>query len=251
MYYDIYILESKGTCVYHQQFSELKDRRVGPDLISGFFSAMCLFSKELINKKPEIMEIEDVRLVFSESNDYIFVAIIDENESIAQVQDILNKISLKFFQNYGRYLEKWDRDVEVFRGFEKQVELIIIKVDIDRIMLIEKLENLLELKDDKIDGILILTSRGDAMLSSITNEKYKQYIVKLIENNWRSGIHSKQMIIRMNDQYVLIEELSDFLMGAILMQNHIEINRSREVCKVLFKNLREQVKIKIEGAPEI
>ncbi len=251
MYYDIYILESKGTCVYHQQFSELKDRRVGPDLISGFFSAMCLFSKELINKKPEIMEIEDVRLVFNEYKDHIFVAIIDENESIAQVQELLSKISQKFFQNYGTYLEKWDRDVELFRGFEKQVELIIIKADIDRIMLIEKLENLLDLKDEKIDGILILTSRGDAMLSSITNEKIKQYIVKLIENNWRSGILSGQMIIRMNDQYVLIEQLSDFLMGAILMQNHISIDRSREICKVLFINLKEQVKKKIESVSEI
>jgi len=252
LYYDIYILESKGTCIFHQQFSELKNRKVGPDLISGFFSAMCLFSKELINKMPEIMEIEDVRLVFRERKGYIFVAIIDEIESIAQVQDILDRISLKFYQNYNKYLDDWDRDVELFRGFEKQIELIIIKADIDRIMLIEKLENLLELESEsRIEGILILTSRGDLMLSSIQNNKIRKYIVKLIENNWRMGIHSKQMIIRMNSQYVIVEQVSDFLMAAILMENHISIERSREICKVLFKNLKDQIKKQIAELPEI
>ncbi|MHA1378438.1 MAG: hypothetical protein ACTSRG_08655 [Candidatus Helarchaeota archaeon] len=252
MYYDIYILESKGTCIFHQQFSEMKDRKVGPDLISGFFSAMCLFSKELINKRPEIMEIEDVRLVFRERENYIFVAIVDDKESIAQVQDILDKISFKFHQNYEAYLKNWDRDIELFNGFEKQIELIIIKADIDRIMLIEKLENLLELKDEsRIEGLLILTSRGDMMLSSIQNDKIKKYIVKLIENNWRLGVHSRQMIIRMNSQFIVIEQISDFLMAAILMENHISIERSREICKVLFKNLREKVEKYISGAPEI
>ena len=198
------------------------------------------------------MEIEDVRLVFSEKSDYIFVAIVDENESIAQVQDILDKISRKFLQNYENYLKNWDRDIELFKGFEKQIELIIIKADIDRIMLIEKLENLMEFGGkSRIEGLIILTSRGDLMLSSVVNNNIKQYIVRLIENNWRMGVHSKQMIIRMNSQYVIIEQISDLMMAALLMENHISIERSREISSVIFENLKKQVKTQIADLPEI
>ena len=233
-------------------FSELKEQCVGPDLISGFFSAMCLFSKELINKKPEIMEIEDIRLVFRESGEHIFVAIVDENESIAQVQDILDKIRVKFYQNYGSYLSNWDRDIELFRGFEKQIEMVIIKADIDRIMLIEKLENLLEVEDDsKIDGLLILTSKGDLMLSSIKNTKIQQYVVKIIENNWRMGVSTKHMSIELDRQQILIEEISNFLISAIVMKKDVSIELARTICKYLFKKLRLQVQQKVTSIPEI
>lgn len=233
-------------------FTEMKDRQVGPDLLSGFFSAMCLFSKELINKKPEIMEIEDVRLVFKEYEGYIFVAIVDENESIAQIQDILNKISIKFLQNYESYLKNWDRNVEIFNDFGKQIEMVIIKADIDRMMLIEKLENLLESGDQsKIEGILILTTKGDLMLSGISDNKLKQYLVKTIENNWRMGFQIKQMVIQLNYHHVIIEQISDFLLAAVVLKNYITIDFARAMCKYLFKRLKLQVQQRIQGAPEI
>lgn len=251
MYYAIYILEKKGTCIFHQKFSEIRDTKAGPDLISGFFSAMYLFSKEIIHKKAEIMEIEDVRLVFRDSRNYIFVAIVDQYESIAQVQDILDKIIIKFFQNYEKYLENWDRDTELFKEFEKQIELIIIKADIDRMTLIEKLENLLDLgEDSKIKGVLILTSRADLMLSSIKDEKITRYIVKLIENNWRMGISIKEMAVQLNNHYIIIEHISDFLLAALIMDADISLRLSKSICKYLFKRLKIQVRQTLEVLTE-
>ena len=81
--------------------------------------------------------------------------------------------------------------------------------------------------------------------------KLDNQLCLLLSFDFLSAISYVQKLPYLNDQYVLIEQLSDFLMGAILMQNHISIERSREVCKVLFKNLREQVQQKIADIPEI
>ncbi|MHA1143781.1 MAG: hypothetical protein ACTSRW_03520 [Candidatus Helarchaeota archaeon] len=247
MIFDFYILEKKGTCIFHQTFSVIDKKKVEADLISGFFSAMLLFSKEITDKRLEILELENVRLIFIESKldnlEYIFVAFVDENESTAQVQDILRRISEKFFQNFGTKLKAWNRNTELFTGFEKQIELIIIKADIDRFMLIEKLEEIIRIKEkSRLEGLAIFTNKGDLMISNIElKQPLKSYLTRAIECQWKTGVAITRSILTYEGRLLFIEPISDYLLAAILMKQNVSI----KMASFLAENLIGILKTKI------
>ncbi|MHC1592028.1 MAG: hypothetical protein ACXQS8_08070 [Candidatus Helarchaeales archaeon] len=247
MIYDFYILEKKGTCIFHQTFSVIDKKKVEADLISGFFSAMLLFSKEITDKRLEILELENVRLIFREESykdmDYIFVAFVDENESTAQIQEILEKIADKFFQNYGTMLENWNRNTEIFSGFEKQIELIIIKADIDRFMLIEKLEEIIQIKEkSRLEGISIFNDKGDLMISNMElDSDLKTFLTKSIELQWKTGIKVARTIFSYKQKFLFLEPITDRLIAAILLKPDLSIRLATFLVNNLLGILRTKI----------
>lgn len=249
MIFDFYILEKKGTCIFHQNFSVIDKKKVEADLISGFFSAMFMFSKEISDRRLEILELEGVRLIFEEGileggeDQYIFVAFVDESESTTQIQDILSKIKSKFLQNYGKILISWNRNTEVFNGFEKQIELIIIKADLDRFMLIEKLEEIIQIRErTHLEGIAIYTIMGDLMISDTElPQALKSYISKTIELQLKTKIAISRSILTFEGKYLFIRPISDNLIAAILMKPSIAFRVAETLSESLFSLLRSKI----------
>ncbi|MHA1145113.1 MAG: hypothetical protein ACTSRW_10280 [Candidatus Helarchaeota archaeon] len=249
MIYDFYILERSGTCIFHQAFSALDRKQVEADLISGFFSAMCLFSREIADKHLEILELEDVRLVFTEdkldNQEYIFVAFVDENESVLQIQDILKKISKKFFQNYKHILKNWNRDTEIFTDFQKQIELIIIKADIDRFMLIEKLEEIVKIEQQThLEGLSIYTSKGDLMISNIElPSPLKKFISRTIECQFKTSVKIDELFFKYETKYILIRPITNSLVGVFLTAPKTPFKLGISLADNLVKILKEKIQV--------
>lgn len=215
---------------------------MGPDLISGFFSAIFSFTSQFINKRLEILEIEYLRLIFRELDEYMIVAFVDEYESITQVREILDKILKRFFELYRGTLSDWDFDLDVFEGFDKEIEAIMSTEDVNRMLLIEKMGNLTEKgKENEIQGIFIFTCKGELMFSNIVDENLSQFLSKLIDNNNRISFKFDQIIIFRNNQYIIIENISDSLITAVLINPEISIDRARAVCKLLFKAIKGKI----------
>ncbi|MHA1386239.1 MAG: hypothetical protein ACTSR3_21000 [Candidatus Helarchaeota archaeon] len=244
MFYDIYILKKSGACLFHQQFYNVKENNLEVDLISGFFSAIILFTSQFINKKLEIMEIEYLRLIFREKNDYIFVAFVDENESISQVFEILDKIGNGFFEVYGEILNNWNFDREIFQGFDKIIEKIITKEDINRILLIEKIAKIINFGEKSdFEGILIFTNKAELMFSNIVDDRLSRFLIKLIENNEKIGFGFDQIIINKNNQIMRIDRISKSLISVILFKHDVSIKKIKSAGKLLINKLKTSILI--------
>ena len=242
MYYEIYILQKSGTCLFHQRLYNLKERQVMTQLVTGFFSAMFAFTSEFVDKKLEIMEIEYLRLVFEEFNDYIFVAFVDEYESLIQVKEILKTIAETFFDIYLGVLKTWNSNLEIFKGFDKEIERILIKNDIDRMFLIEKLSELLEFEEEpEVEGLFVYTTKAELMLSTTPDDEITQFISKLIETNQHLGFNFDTITITRNNQQLMIKKISEFLIAAILLKPNLSFNTVTAISEYLFKKFRTSI----------
>ena len=79
--HSLFILEEGGVCFYNRNYSEiLKDLKV--DLITPFFSAIFTFSQKVVERKLEVLEMSDMRFVFTKERGYIFVILSDTQENL-------------------------------------------------------------------------------------------------------------------------------------------------------------------------
>jgi hypothetical protein len=105
--HSLFIFRKSGTCIYSRNFSN-RLKGIDVDLTSGFLSAVCSFSKELISKRLEILETDDLKLVFKSSQDldlrmdedFIFVVASDIDVNNLFLQNILLKVMDGFFDVY-------------------------------------------------------------------------------------------------------------------------------------------------------
>lgn len=227
--------------MFHKSFYNNEKRNLEPDLISGFFSAIFSFSHSLLNKNPEVLEISYIKIIFKETEDYIFSAVVDENESIPQVIKNLEKISEKFLEIFAEILEDWNSDRTIFSIFNETIEKILVENDIKRMVF---LENITEIKDlieiGKIHGILIFTSTAELMFSNIVDDKLNQFLVKIIEAGELIKYKFTPMIFNNENYNIFIEDLPNSLIIAILMDQDVSIIKAQKIYDFIFEKLKDR-----------
>ncbi len=125
--HNVLILKSSGQNIFSwtQRSFNLDD-----DLLSSFTSAIFTFVSELGEKSIEIMDLENLKFLYSYEPKYdlIFSMSIDRDDEkqLGTYKTVLEEIKTSFVEKYGAtFLENWNGEVSVFKEFEPEVDRIV------------------------------------------------------------------------------------------------------------------------------
>ncbi|MGQ4873604.1 MAG: hypothetical protein ACP6IY_05955 [Promethearchaeia archaeon] len=164
------------------------------DLITPFFSAIFTFSKSVLSKELEILEMGDLRFVFKKMKTYIFIIIADDTENLLFLNSRLEKISKIFLKNLDHVSLK-DGEVIINEEFDNKIDPIIYGID-DVFFSkkgdeSKKTERIIEffkelIKQNEIIGASLISMEGNLLYSSLS-EKTLLRVMREIEIRFTSG----------------------------------------------------------------
>ena len=172
--HSLFILKKTGVCIYNRNFTN-DFENIEVNLITPFFSAIFSFSENVISKKtPEILEMSELRFVFTVREDFIFSILSDSSASIIFVSSRLSRIADEFFElfpdttkvkDYQQIEEpKYDELVDsIITGEE---EIYMSKVFYKKV--IDVFKDLMY--ENEIIGAALLSTKGNVIYTSLPNE---------------------------------------------------------------------------------
>jgi hypothetical protein len=100
----LYFLKRGGVPIYHKYFSAIIDN-TEPALISSFLHAIMDFSRAVVRKELNVVDIGDLRFTFynpdgANNDDLTFIIITDVGMSVLLVREWVKQIARVFFQAY-------------------------------------------------------------------------------------------------------------------------------------------------------
>lgn len=123
-YYSLWIIDRKaGFCVFEQQF-ETMPGDMASDLISGFFSALFIFSKEIVHSDVDSINFKnDIRITFHGSDQLLFSVATSTAVRKQDARGFLQRIEGRFNDAYRDVLEKDTlNNTSLFEDFARVVE---------------------------------------------------------------------------------------------------------------------------------
>ena len=172
--HSLFILKKTGVCIYNRNFTN-DFENIEVNLITPFFSAIFSFSENVISKKtPEILEMSELRFVFTVREDFIFSILSDSSASLIFVSSRLSRIADEFFElfpdtskvkDYQQIEEpKYDELVDsIITGEE---EIYMSKTFYKKV--IDVFKELIH--ENEIIGAALLSTKGNVIYTSLPNE---------------------------------------------------------------------------------
>lgn len=117
MVHNFYLFRKSGECVISRDYGTPE---IDENLVSGFLSAMFSFGSKVSGRNIESVLLKDKKFVFLVTNNLIFGAYTDRNESI---KGKLEMISDEFINTYGN-LGGWSGDRDQFVDFYPKLDQI-------------------------------------------------------------------------------------------------------------------------------
>ena len=120
------IKKEMGICLFNKTYG---GKKLDPQLFSGFLSGIYTFSSQITESGGlEIMELEDIRLLYGTVSDLLFIIAATKDEDVDLVRNKITEISKVFLGKYSQYLVDWDCNTAVFDPFERDLDQIIKKM---------------------------------------------------------------------------------------------------------------------------
>jgi hypothetical protein len=116
---DIWILNKTGIVLFNRVF----DAQMKSQLFGALMSALNSFAEKLADGGLTNFELSDKKFVIKKVGLFIFVASASKKSKEKKVTEQLDIVVNKFLMKYPeQFFEKWDSDVSIFEGFEKDIE---------------------------------------------------------------------------------------------------------------------------------
>jgi len=172
--HSLFILKTSGVCLYSRNFTnELENLQA--NLITPFFSALFSFSKNVISRKIEELEMADLRFVFKVFRDeFIFVLLADSSVSLLFLKSRIERITKVFIELYNELgIMKDYKEIEN-EEFDDQIDSIITgEEDIFKshdfyLKVIEYFRDLIF--QNEIVGAALVSTRGNIIYSSLPSD---------------------------------------------------------------------------------
>jgi hypothetical protein len=116
---DIWILNKTGIVLFNRVF----DAQMKSQLFGGLMSALNTFAEKLADGGLSNFELSDKKFFIKKAGQFIFVTSSSkkakEKKVTEQLDIVVDKFLIKFPE---QFFEKWDSDVSIFEGFEKEIE---------------------------------------------------------------------------------------------------------------------------------
>ena len=172
--HSLFILKKTGVCIYNRNFT--KDfENIEVNLITPFFSAIFSFSENVISKKtPEILEMSELRFVFTVREDFIFSILSDSSASIIFVSSRLSRIADEFFELFPDTTKVKDYQQIEEPKFDELVDSIITgeeEIYMSKVFYKKVIDVFKDLMyENEIIGAALLSTKGNVIYTSLPNE---------------------------------------------------------------------------------
>nr|MDO8062674.1 hypothetical protein [Candidatus Freyrarchaeum guaymaensis] len=125
MILDVYVMDKSGICLCRRTYKKIGDIE-GMDslLLTGFMSAVMSFTENLASAKLEVIRTDKYVLLCNLSDPLATIILADkEDEDI--LKEVAEEILKRFKEKYRNKLENWDKNVDHFQQFCKEIDQIV------------------------------------------------------------------------------------------------------------------------------
>jgi len=168
MIYNIWIIDSSGLCIFYRSYGGFK---TDPHLISGFFTAIYNFAREVGGDRLETISMQDTAFTFLVSKNILFVVASDDKTG-TEGKELLKALEKEFFKRFERKLVLFSdmlRETPEVLAFQHFVDSLVEKINAKPTVLLEiKLEKELEnIYPKRLCSIIELLRRGSRIREEI------------------------------------------------------------------------------------
>lgn len=174
--------------------------------MSGFFSALIEFTKEIVNEELDIIDMAKKRFVIVRHENLLFVALVDSTEAVSSVRWNLTKLKDRFCEQFSDLLScETIVDTKDFAGLGIS-KIFRTKVFFGEVKSLKDFEELLKSIEEmnEVKGCALLTETAAPIINKM-DQKTLLSVVKHIEVHWEAGSHDfVKMIYYIEDQTVFL-----------------------------------------------
>lgn len=168
MIYNIWIIDSSGLCIFYRSYGGFK---TDPHLISGFFTAIYNFAREVGGDRLETISMQDTAFTFLVSKNILFVVASDDKTG-SEGKELLKIIEKEFFKRFERKLYLFSemlRETPEVLAFQHFVDTLVEKINAKPMVLLEvKLgEELENIYPKRLCNMIELLRRGSRIREEI------------------------------------------------------------------------------------
>ena len=174
------------------------DFQAEPFLVMGFLNAIMKFAKEVGKSDLRMIDMQDLRFVFTEKNDIIFTSITNKIMSPLDLKFKIKTIESIFLEKYTpEDLANISLEIEYFESFIPIIDEIIFGdvrylANEKRDQMQSLLDNLIE--NENIASAAILSFTGILLVSTLT-EKQKDVFYKFFNGIFAAGVSGITRVI--------------------------------------------------------
>lgn len=174
------------------------DFQAEPFLVMGFLNAIMKFAKEVGKSDLRMIDMQDLRFVFTEKNDIIFTSITNKIMSPLDLKFKIKTIESIFLEKYTpEDLANISLEIEYFESFIPIIDEIIFGdvrylANGKRDQMQSLLDNLIE--NENIASAAILSFTGILLVSTLT-EKQKDVFYKFFNGIFAAGVSGITRVI--------------------------------------------------------
>ncbi len=168
--HSLFILKTSGVCLYSRNFTD-EFEKLDVHLVTPFFSAIFSFSKKVIHKKLEELEMSGLRFTFKVIDEFIFTILADSSVSILFTSTRLSRIVDAFLKEYYQSDKLKDFTEIENPDFDKVIDSIIAGEEINPEIytkIIEHFKNLMI--QDEISGAAVLSTNGSIIYNTLPSD---------------------------------------------------------------------------------
>jgi hypothetical protein len=246
--HSLFILKKTGVCIYNRNFTN-DFENIEVNLITPFFSAIFSFSENVISKKtPEILEMSELRFVFTVRDDFIFSILSDSSASLIFVSSRLSRIADEFFELFPDTNEVKDYQQIEEPKFDELVDTVITgeeEIYMSKVFykkVIDVFKDLMH--ESEIVGAALLSTKGNVIYTSLPNEVLLNSLKELEIRFMVGAVTLPEIYSRLENGQKLVSKIIDIpwkldpLLIVVLYDKEVplgmaEVNLNRIADKVI------------------
>lgn len=226
-----------------------RDFKIEPFLVIGFLTAIMKFSKEVGRSDLKMIDMENLRFVFTEQEDTIFNAITTKLVKPLDLMFKLNTISTIFLNEFSKEELCNPRiPLEYYDKFLKTVDEIIHgEVRVLEYTKEEKIRELLILfnEENQIAGSGVLSFTGDFLVNAFTDDADVDLVFTIFNSTFETKIFGiNKFTIDIKNQDILIMKIDEETLFAVAGSENQNLQNLEEKVNELVLQIVEILKEK-------
>jgi len=242
----IFIFEKKSGRPFIR-YMPSRDFKIEPFLVIGFLTAIMKFSKEVGRSDLKMIDMENLRFVFTEKDDIIFNAITTKLVRPLDLMFKLNTIVTIFLNQFTKdELLNPKVALEYYDSFLETIDEIIHgEVRVLETPKEKRIREILENfnKKDVITGSGVLSFTGDLLVNAFANDEDIDIVFTIFNSIFETKIFGiNKFYINIKNRDIFIHRIDDETLFAVITQKDLTCDIVENLIFEILPEIREVIK---------